>query len=154
MRTFTRMLTCNMCTRVYWKVKRDNYMSMLLDLIRTSGFVFANYYNYIIYIYIYIYIYLTIHWKQLNRTLYYQCSSTMDKREEIPQRCYSTVRTLSGAAIWGVGGVRTPPIIWMGGLNPLNNIDIKLNKILIKNLNIYYIHIYNIVIRKYVYTYI
>ena len=60
----------------------------------------------------------------------------------------------SGAAIGGVGGVRTPPIIWMGGLNPLNNIDNKLNKILIKNLNIYYMHIYNIFIRKYVYKYI
>ena len=41
--------------------------------------------------------------------------------------------------------------MWMGGLNPLNNIDKKLNKILITNLNIYYIHMYNIFIRKYVY---
>ena len=36
----------------------------------------------------------------------------------------------------------------MGGLNPLNNIDKKLNNILIKNLNIYYIHIYNWTVRK------
>ena len=66
--------------------------------------------------------------------------------------CIETTPDGSGAAIGGVVGVRTPPIIWMGGLNPLNNIDKKLNKMLIKNLNIYYIYIYITFLLENMYT--